>query len=125
VVRGKLGFLGDIANPGKPSHSPRPTVRFFKAGEDFQERGFARAIGTDKADTISLAEAERESGKKRLRIVGFANCLAAEEDRPTHNATEPVSCSVEEYRFCPSLTSPLKRQSYEHGEALIGFSLTP
>ena len=46
-------------------------VRFFDAGDDLQQCGFARAVGADEADLFSFVDAETDVLQQRRLCIAF------------------------------------------------------
>ena len=53
-------ILRDIRQPGLLAQRPHAGVGNFIASQNFQQAGFAAAIGTDQAGAVSLRQAERK-----------------------------------------------------------------
>jgi hypothetical protein len=123
ALKREFGFLGNITNTSKLTHSTRAAVWFFKSSKYSQERRLSRAVGPDKADPVSLTEAKRESSKERLSAVSFTNRLTAEENRATHSVTEPLFCPVWVRPACLAEAEKTESRLWKHKTCVSGFQV--
>ena len=73
---GEDGILGDVADADAFADGAVAGVGLFDAGDDFHERRFAGAVGTDEADVVALEEGEGEVVEEGARGVGLGEALA-------------------------------------------------
>jgi hypothetical protein len=58
-----------------------PTVHRNLARQNSEKRGFARSVGTDQADAISIGNCERNILEERVRSEGFRDFLCVDNGR--------------------------------------------
>ena len=71
-VAGGFAFLRQVAEPRAADERDLARVRRFLAEDDFEQRGFARAVRPDQADALAGQERERDVVKKLTTAKGFA-----------------------------------------------------
>src|SRR5262249_21788863 len=81
---GEHGVLRHVADTDPVAQRARPVVGRRVAGENFQERGLAGAIGPDEAGLVPFEQSQGQTVEERPGPVGLADLLTAEEERPGH-----------------------------------------
>ena len=81
---GKHGVLGDIPDTNAVAERAGAAIGRGVAGENLQERGLARAIGTDETGLVAFEQSKRQTVEERPGSVGLADGLTAEQERAGH-----------------------------------------
>ena len=63
---GKMRVLGHVGGVGPLAYRQLTRVRLDLPGKNGQQRGLARAIGTDQADPVAVLDGEGNIAKQRL-----------------------------------------------------------
>ena len=63
-VAGGFAFLRQVAEPRAADERDLARIRRFLAEDDFEQRGFARAVRPDEADALAGLERERDVVKQ-------------------------------------------------------------
>ena len=77
----KARVLGHIGGAGALAHRQLARVRFELAGKNGQQRGFARAVGTDEADPVAVLHGQGDVLEERLGAELFGHRLRIENWR--------------------------------------------
>jgi hypothetical protein len=73
----KLGGLGEIPDFEAPTGSEETRIGGFKAGQNLEEGRFARAVRTDEADPVPLANGQVSLRKEAIGCKRLRNFLSA------------------------------------------------
>src|SRR5581483_2354611 len=73
-------LLGEVAHAQAAAHGHGAGVGALQSGEDPQERGLARPVGSDEPRALALEEPQRQPLEERARAEALGEILTAEED---------------------------------------------
>ena len=79
-IAGRFAFLRQVAEPRAADERHLARIRRFLAKDDFQQRGFARAVRSDQPDALAGLERERDIVKQDVSAKGFAESGNSKHD---------------------------------------------
>src|SRR6185437_3588528 len=90
---GESIFLRHISEAKLPAHRELAFIGLLEAGDDFQQRRFSRAVGTNEASAVFIIEADGNAIEQKSPAEGFGERLTAK--KKTHRTALSHSENLE------------------------------